>query len=173
MAIFSSSVTGIAAHVFTWQDIPGENQGTDLGPVGAEGDTVDLQFVLPVPQGSGEQRLKIDFMFLSEEYDKFVGADFNDTFEILINGVNFAQDEFGNPIEVDNAFFTGETAPGTYFNGRTNRLTLTYVVPTGMTSLNVEMRLSDVGDGEVDSAVFVDNIRFESPQVVFLDFRRR
>src|SRR5688572_22093638 len=23
--------TGIASHVFTWDDIPGENQGTDLG----------------------------------------------------------------------------------------------------------------------------------------------
>lgn len=159
--------TGIASQVFTLENT-GDAQGTDLGEVGP--DLVSVKFTLPVPQSAAQQRLKLDFMFLTDEFPEFVGANFNDTFEVLINGQNFAQDEFGNPVEVDNAFFSGDSAPGTYFDGRTNRLTLTYVVPDGMTSIEVELRLSDVGDGEVDSAVLVDNVRFESPQVVYLDF---
>lgn len=161
--------TGVASQATALGNI-GDAQGTDLGPTGAAGDSPSVSFSLPVPQGASNQRLKIDFMFLTEEYPEFVNSGFNDTFEILINGVNFAQDELGNPIEVDNAFFTGETAPGTFFDGRTNRLTLTYVVPEGMTSLHVELRLTEVGDGDVDSAVFVDNVRFETPQMVYLDF---
>ena len=159
--------TGIASQVFTLAN-SGEAQGTDLGAVGP--DSVSVKFTLQVPQGSAQQRLKLDFMFLTDEFPEFVGQNFNDTFEVLINGQNFAQDEFGNPIEVDNAFFTGEDAPGTYFDGRTNRLTLTFVVPDGMSEIEVELKLTDVGDGEVDSAVLVDNVRFESPQVVHLDF---
>lgn len=159
--------TGIASQVTSLQNT-GDAQGTDLGDIGP--DSASVSFTLPVPAGSAQQRLKIDFMFLSEEYPEFIGSDFNDTFEVLINGVNYAMDEHGNPIEVDNAYFTGDVAAGTFFDGRTNRLTLTYVVPDGMTSIDVVLKLQDVGDGEVDSAVLVDNVRFESPQVVYLDF---
>jgi hypothetical protein len=163
--------TGIASQVTTLADAgPDDPQGTDLGAAGATGDTASVSFSLPVPAGPSGKRLKIDFMFLSEEYPAFVGADFNDTFEILINGVNYAKDEFNNLVEVDNVYFTGENAPGTFFNGRSSKLTMTYVVPDGVTDLNVVLRLTDVGDGEVDSAVLVDNVRFESPQRVFLDF---
>ncbi len=161
--------TGIATHVSTLTN-SGDSQGTDLGPRGSDGDEVSVRFTLPVPVVSGEQRLKLDFMFLTEEFPEFVGAGFNDTFEVLINGVNQAKDEFGHPIDVDNAFFSGEAAPGTFFDGRTNKLTLNYTIPNGVTSLDIEMRLTDIGDGVLDSAVLVDNVRFESPQVVFLDF---
>src|SRR5262249_38078032 len=54
----------------------GDRRGADLGAVGAEGDTASVSFTLPVPKGPSSQRLKIDFMFLSEEYPEFVGADF-------------------------------------------------------------------------------------------------
>ncbi len=160
--------TGIASHVTSIGNTS-SNQGTDLGAPGEAGDTAAVSFTLPVPVG-GEQRLKIDFMFLTEEYPEYVHAGFNDTFTININGTNYAKDENGNIVTVDNAYFTGEPAPGTFFDGRTNKLTLTYVVPDGVTSLNIEMRISDVGDGVLDSAVLVDNVRFETPQVVYLDF---
>ena len=160
--------TGIASHVTSIGNTS-SNQGTDLGAPGEADDTAAVSFTLPVPVG-GEQRLKIDFMFLTEEYPEFLNAGFNDTFVININGTNYAKDENGNLITVDNAYFTGEPAPGTFFDGRTNKLTLTYVVPDGVTSLNIEMRISDVGDGVLDSAVLVDNVRFETPQIVYLDF---
>lgn len=160
--------TGIAAHVTSIGNTA-SNQGTDLGPPGEAGDSAAVSFTLPVPVG-GEQRLKIDFMFLTEEYPEYVHAGFNDTFTISINGTNYAKDENGNLVTVDNAYFTGDPAPGTFFDGRTNKLTLTYVVPEGVTSLNVEMRINDVGDGVLDSAALVDNVRFETPQVVYLDF---
>ncbi len=160
--------TGIASQV-TSVGNTSSNQGTDLGIPGPTGDSAAVSFTLPVPAG-GEQRLKIDFMFLTEEYPEYVHAGFNDTFTISINGTNYAKDENGNLVTVDNAYFTGEPAPGTFFDGRTNKLTLTYVVPDGVTSLNVEMRISDLGDGVLDSAALVDNVRFETPQVVYLDF---
>ena len=160
--------TGIASQVTTIGNTA-SNQGTDLGAPGEAGDSAAVSFTLPVPAG-GEQRLKIDFMFLTEEYPEYVHAGFNDTFTISINGTNYAKDENGNLVTVDNAFFTGDPAPGTFFDGRTNKLTLTYVVPDGVTSLNVEMRISDLGDGVLDSAALVDNVRFETPQVVYLDF---
>ncbi len=160
--------TGIASHV-TSVGNTSSNQGTDLGPPGEAGDSAAVSFTLPVPAG-GEQRLKIDFMFLTEEYPEYVHAGFNDTFTISINGINYAKDENGNLITVDNAYFTGDSAPGTFFDGRTNKLTLTYVVPDGVNSLNIEMHINDVGDGVLDSAALVDNVRFETPQVVYLDF---
>jgi hypothetical protein len=161
--------TGNARHVTTWQNT-GDSQGTDLGPVGAAGDEVSVSFTLPVPVVGVAQRLKLDFMFLTEEYPEFLGSGFNDKFEVFINGVNYAVDDAGTPVEVDNAYFTGQAAPGTYFDGRTHKLTLTYAVSPGELSLDVMLRLTDVGDGVVDSAVLVDNVRFERPQAVYLDF---
>src|SRR5690349_10555656 len=76
--------TGIARHVTTLPNT-GDSQGTDLGPVGADGDTVSVAFTLPVPSVGVAQRLKLDFMFLTEEYPEFVGSDFNDKFEVFIN----------------------------------------------------------------------------------------
>jgi hypothetical protein len=160
--------TGIASQVTSLANT-GTDQGTDLGPVGADGDTATVSFTLPVPISSSPQRLKLDFVYLTEEFPEFVGQGFNDSFTVKINGVNYATDELGNPIEVDNAFFTGEPATGTFFDGRTNKLTLTYVVPDGVTELNVELQIKDSVDGVIDSAVIVDNVRFETPQVVYLD----
>lgn len=161
--------TGIASQITTVGNAGG-SQGTDLGPEGTVGDTATVNFTLQVPTGSLNQRLKLDFVFFTEEYPEFLNAGFNDNFTVKINGTNYAQDELGHLIEVDNVFFTGESAPGTFFDGRTGKLTLSYAVPADITTLDVELSITDVGDGELDSAVLVDNVRFETPQIVYLDF---
>ena len=161
--------TGVASQITTLGNTGG-SQGTDLGPVGSVGDTASVNFTLQVPTGSADQRLKLDFMFLTEEFPEFLHAGFNDTFSIKINGTNYAVDELGSLVEVDNVYFTGEAAPGTFFDGRTSKLTLSYAVPAGTTTLDVELSIADVGDGTYDSAALVDNVRFETPQTVYLDF---
>jgi len=162
--------TGIASHLTSVANT-GSSQGTDLGPPGADGDSAAVSFTLQVPQiSAGSQRFKLDFSFLTDEYPEFVGASVNDIFTVTINGVNYAVDGHGNPMGVNNDYFQGLAAPGTYFDGRTDKLTLTYAVPAGVTSLNVELRISDVGDGQVDSAVLVDNVRFETAEKIYLNF---
>ncbi len=163
--------TGVASHLTSWANT-GDGQGTDLGAIGADGDTVSISFSLDVPQVSaGLQRFKLDFSFLTDEYPEFLGASDTDTFTVTINGVNYAVDSHGNAMGVNNDYFHGAPAPGTYFDGRTDKLTLTYAVPAGITKLDVELKLSDVGDGQVDSAVLVDNVRFETAEKIFLNFQ--
>ena len=162
--------TGIASQLTSLANT-GDNQGTDLGPTGADGDSAAVSFSIDVPAiSSGSQRFKLDFAFLTEEYPELVGSAFNDTFTVTINGVDYAVDTHGHPMGVNNDFFTGAPATGTYFDGTTGKLSLTYAVPAGVTTLNVELRISDVGDGQGDSAVLVDNVRFETAQKIFLNF---
>lgn len=161
--------TGVASQLTSPNT--GSNQGTDLGPEGADGDSASVAFTVEVPQfASGRQRFKIDFMFLSEEYPEFTGSNINDQFTVVINGTNYAVDGQGNLMEVDNGFFTGAPATGTYFDGRSDKITLTYEVPDGVTTLNIELRISDVGDGQTDSAVLVDNARFQTQELIYVDF---
>lgn len=161
--------TGVADQIDTLPNLAG-NQGTDLGAPDTIGDTSSVSFTLQVPASTSPQRLKFDFVFLSEEYDEFVGSQFNDFFTATVNGTNIAIDQNGNQVDVNNALFTGEAAAGTFFDGRTSSLTASFLVPNGVNTLNVVLSIGDVGDGIYDSAVLVDNVRFETPQVVFLDF---
>lgn len=162
--------TGVAAEVDTVENTAG-NQGTDLGGDGETGDLATIAFTLPVPASDQDQKLKFDFIFLSEEYPEYVNKGFNDTFTATVNGTNIALDQLGNPVEVDNVFFDGDLATdGTFFDGRTWMLTAAYTVPDGTTSLDVELSIWDEGDGIYDSAALLDNVRFETSQVVYLNF---
>lgn len=146
------------------------SQGTDLGDSGVAGDTATVSFTLPVPVTNRPQKLKFDFMFLSEEYPEYVGSRFNDIFSATVNGAEVAIDQNGNPINVNSVLFSGVEATGTYFDGRSSLLTASYIVDSGASSLNVVFTIGDVGDGVYDSAVMLDNVRFEQRQLVFLNF---
>ena len=161
--------SGIADWVDTVANTGG-SQGTDLGSGGAGGDTATISFTLPVPASTQPQRFKFDFLFASDEYPEFVGSNFNDFLTITVNGTNVALDEFGDLISVNNAFFTGAPATGTYFDGRTNFLTGVYPIPNNTPNLDVVISVGDVGDGIYDSAAILDNFRFETPQTIFLNF---
>ena len=161
--------TGVAAQVDTVANTGG-SQGTDLGASGATGDTSTLTFTLQVPATSGAQKLKFDFMFLSEEFPEYVNSQFNDFFSCTVNGTEVALDQFGDPVNVNNVFFSGQEATGTFFDGRTVKLSASYAVPNNANTLDVKMSIGDIGDGIYDSAVLIDNVRFETQQVVYLDF---
>lgn len=161
--------TGVASQIDTVANTSG-SQGTDLGAYGVSGDTATISFTIDVPASPVTQKFKFDFMFLSDEYPEYVGSSYNDFFTATVNGTNVALDEFGNQVSVNNVFFTGASAGGTFFDGRTSQLTGSYTVAPGTTTLNVVLSIGDVGDGIYDSAVLLDNFRFEEPQVVYLDF---
>lgn len=146
------------------------SQGTDLGAGGTPGDAASFSFNLKVPASTTSQKLLMDFMFFSDEYPEFVGSQFNDFFSIKVEGTEIAQDQFGNAVSINSVFFSGSSAAGTIFDGRTSLLTAVYSVPANTQSVQVVVAIGDVGDGIYDSAAFMDNVRFEAPQTVFVDF---
>lgn len=162
--------TGRASDVDTLANTA-SSQGTDLGADGPNGDTATISFSLSVPASSRTQKLKFDFMFLSEEYPEYVGSQFNDFFSITVNGVEIARDQNGSAISVNNVFFDGSlSTTGTFFDGRTALLTASYTIPSGVAAVDVVISIGDVGDGIYDSAALIDNVRFETSQLVWLNF---
>lgn len=158
---------GIASQV----DLPNTsgNQGTDLGATGTADDTISLTFEMAKPTGA--QALQFDFTFLSEEYPEYVGSKYNDYFSVMVNGVEAALDTNGNPITVNNNFFSSTLVPsGTFFDGQTPALTVTAPIDLTATVVTVTITIADVGDGIYDSAAFVKSMTFVQPQIVYVDF---
>ncbi len=163
--------TGIADWIDTVPNTSG-SQGTDLGASGTDGDRAEISFTLAVPDFGGvAATFRIDLTMLSEEFPEFINAGVNDTLSILVNGVEIAVDQAGNPLNIDNALFDPNlsTAP-TFFDGRTQSLIASLPLPAGTTTVDVVISIEDQGDGIYDTAVILDNVRFEPSQVVFLDF---
>ena len=109
------------------------------------------------------------YVFGSEEYNEFVGSGFNDSFELLLNGVNIALLPGGNgPVTINNvncgsnsAFYRNNSTGANCTNlnldiaydGLTVVLTASGTVGTGVN--NFKFRIADVGDSSFDSGVFI------------------
>lgn len=157
---------GVASDI-TGPDTSG-SQGTDIGIEGPVNDTVIVTFSFTVPQGFSS--LSFSFSFLSEEFPEFVGSPFNDFFSVTVNGTEVALDTSGNPITVNNDFFSDTLVPtGTFFDGQTPPLQITTPVTAG-SQVELIMSLGDVGDGIYDSAAFIGDFNLAAPQIVFLQF---
>lgn len=170
---FSILTTGNAAFADDPNSAP--NTGTDLGDTSPRGsfvrDASVLKVDLSVP--STANCLSFDFKFLSEEYPEWVGSDYNDAFVAeldtsswstsgnVVNAPNnFAFDGANNPISVNAVGlggFNAANAAGTTYDGATPRLSAAKQVSPGSHSLYLS--IFDMGDGVLDSAVFVDNLR--------------
>lgn len=140
--------------------------GTDWSSKGAVADNVSLVINAPVPAGA--HRLKLDFMFLTQEEPSATNL-FNDSFKVTANAGMGGGDETLVDYTVNNLFYTGSVA-GTIFKHRTLLLSMNYQVPVGATNINLQMTLLDEHDGKGDTAVLLDNLRFESTNKVFLNF---
>lgn len=117
----------------------------------------------------------LDYRFLSEEYPDFVGKKYNDAFIAEIDSTSwsvaadgaitrpndFAVSGEGQPISVngvgDTAMFPTE-AEGTYFNAATALITTKHAITPGAHS--IYLSVFDAGDSSLDSAIFLDNLRF-------------
>jgi hypothetical protein len=121
---------------------------------------------------AGKNCLAFDFAFYSEEYPNYVGSKFNDaflaeldrndwTYDPATNAVtspgNIAYDPSGKQITVNSTSLTATGDTGLQYNGSTVLLTASAPVTPGSHSLY--FTIYDAGDGELDSAVFLDNLR--------------
>ena len=90
---------------------------------------------------------------------------------VTVNGVEAAFDTNGNPITINNNFFSSTLVPtGTFFDGQTPALTVTAPIDLSATTVTITITIADVGDGIYDSAAFVKSMTFVQPQIVYLDF---
>jgi hypothetical protein len=155
--------TGVLLTTGTVNCAPGPN---DLPDCAGGGLITSLKFDFTTTTGN----VFFNYVFASEEYNEFVGTEFNDTFQLLLNGTNIALlPGGGGVVSIDNvnndtnsAFFIDNTAGGrdTQFDGLTTVLTAS---ASGLTGVNTfEFRIADVGDADYDSAVFVQGGTFSS-----------
>ncbi|MEG4391086.1 choice-of-anchor L family PEP-CTERM protein [Microcoleus sp. BROC3] len=162
-------------------DIPGQNGkdnlmtngsdlNTDFGPRGKEGDLTQLN--LSFFANSTVEKLFFEYVFASEEFPEFGGSEFNDNFELLLNDTNLAKLSDGktvtinnlvpdpnnrskdHPDYIDNPSFTGIAANIIKLDGFTKVLGFEGLLKQNQTNV-LSIRIKDVGDGNLDSAVFI------------------
>lgn len=162
-------------------DIPGRNlkdnlmiDGTDLNTdLGARGEAGDLtQLDLRFFVDSRADKLFFEYVFGSEEFPEFGGSEFNDSFELLLNGKNLAKLSDGqavtinnlvpdpnnrstdHPDYINNPSLTGLAANIIKLDGFTKVLGFEGLLKQNQTNV-LSIRIKDVGDGNLDSAVFI------------------
>lgn len=104
------------------------------------------------------------YVFASEEYNEWVGNNFNDIFELRLNGVNIALLPGNNGVvsinnvnNVINSSFFRDNTGGIYNTGYDGLTTVLTAQATGLTGLNTfEFFIRDIGDTTVDSGVFIE-----------------
>ena len=148
----------------------GTDLNTDFGPKGEEGDLTQLN--LSFFADSTVQKLFFEYVFASEEFPEFGDSEFNDDFELLLNGTNLAKLSDGktvtinnlvpdpnnrstdHPDYIDNPSFTGIAANIVKLAGFTKVLGFEGLLKQNQTNV-LSIRIKDVGDGNLDSAVFI------------------
>ena len=151
-----------------------ENLGADLAGGNVRGDSdfdvTILRVDLDVPATAN--CLNIDFRFLSEEYEEYVGTDFNDAFLAELDSTtwatsgssisrpdNFAFDPAGSVISVNGSGYTSMSSAGgsgTTYDGGTPRLQARTQITPGAHQLYLSV--FDQGDAVYDSTVLLDNL---------------
>jgi Bacterial Ig domain len=162
-------------------DDPNDNEGSgeDDGGANVRGDSdfdvTVLRLDLTAPASAN--CLRIDLKFFSEEYPEFVGS-FNDAFIAELDAStwttsgqditapdNFAFDATGDVISVNSSGATSMSAAdaaGTTYDGATVLLRAAHEVTPGAHSLYLS--IFDQGDHVLDSAIFLDDVRFVTVQ---------
>jgi hypothetical protein len=167
-------------------DQPGTFASTNDGGGNVRGDTdYDVSILkvdLTVPQGAN--CLTFNFKFLSEEYPVYVGSAYNDAFIAELDTSdwttsgstisaphNFAFDASNNVVSINSTglggmtpangagtAFDGTAGPGPDTNGAATDL-LGAATPVTAGAHSLYLSIFDQGDQNLDSAVFLDNLR--------------
>lgn len=150
--------------------INGSDLNTDFGPQGEAGDLTQLD--LSFFADSRAEKLFFEYVFGSEEFPEFGGSQFNDSFELLLNGQNLAKLSDGkavtinnlvpnadnrstdHPDYINNPTVTGLAASIIKLDGFTKVLGFEGLLKQNQTNV-LSIRIKDVGDGNLDSAVFI------------------
>jgi hypothetical protein len=175
---------------------PNTSDSTSTGN-GQPGD-VDLDALLPAGQDTFDAAvLTFDFVpdassvsfryvFSSEEYNEYVGSEFNDVFAFFVNGTNCATVD-GEPVSVNtvnggNPFGTGASNAALFRNNSLNdpgpatidtemdglTIVLSCFAPVSPNQTNtMKLAIADVGDSAYDSNVFIEagSLTTEPPDV--------
>ena len=144
-------------------------------PVRGTRDLTTLRLYLMVPKGAN--CLSFRFRFLSQEFPKFLGSQYNDGFIAELDYTNwnsglsgpsdphisaphnFAKDSLGNIISIHGAgaaTMRAAYAKGTTYGGATRILRASTPITRGRHTLFLS--IFDQGDRSYDSAAFIDNL---------------
>ncbi|MEM8961246.1 MAG: alpha/beta fold hydrolase [Acidobacteriota bacterium] len=159
--------------------------GTDFGFPGTLDDRVELIVTLDVPSGRGT--LAFDFAFLSTEYPEFVLAGFNDYFLVLLGDANGVREIAGTEVDTTE-FFPASTsqAAGSGYDlytedpdGIDDEFGSVGLPDAGLSNflqaqaqyesngqITLYFLIQDFGDGILDSAVAIDNVRVATFEMV-------
>ena len=177
--IFTNDPLGLSSGVVlstgNVTDIPGPNEddnniSTDFPPSGEGGDftELNLSFFADSPAG----KLVFKDVFGCEEFLAYGGSQFNDSFELLLNGINFAKLTDGKTVTINNLVpnsgdrstdhadyinnpsFTGIAANIIKLDGYTKVLGFEGLLKQNQANV-LTIRIQDIGDGAYDSAVFI------------------
>ncbi|MCU0547230.1 MAG: choice-of-anchor L domain-containing protein [Oscillatoriaceae cyanobacterium Prado104] len=173
--------SGIVLSTGRVTNIPGRNtkdndkiNGTDLSAdFGREGEAGDLtELNLSFFADSTAEKLFFEYVFASEEFPEFGGSEFNDDFELLLNGNNLARLSDRKTVTINNLvpdpenrstdhsdYINNPAATGLAANiikmdGFTKVLGFEGLLKQNQTNV-LSIRVKDVGDGKLDSAVFI------------------
>lgn len=147
--------------------LPGDAQLDGLIPGAATEDASVLTIVF-TPTGN---EVRFSYVFASEEYNEYVGTEYNDVFGFFIGGANYAVlPGTSTPVAINNvncgnpplepptncSYFIDNTAGAlnTQMDGMTTVLTFTAPVNPGVQN-TIRLAIADVGDDVLDSAVFL------------------
>jgi hypothetical protein len=154
-------------------DGDGDNLGISDPSRGEANDSQTLKINVNVP--AGNSCLLLDYKFFSEEFPEFVNKGFNDGFIAELDATNWSVTGdkinapldfaagYGDQVSVDTVGPTvvdPANSVGTTYDAATQTLTTkTPVTPGGH---SVYLSIFDAGDHIYDSAVFLDNLRFNA-----------
>ncbi|HET9162318.1 MAG TPA: choice-of-anchor L domain-containing protein [Solirubrobacterales bacterium] len=143
----------------------------ERGPAAEDWTVLRLNVNVP----SGDDCLALDYRFLSEEYPEYVGSEFNDAFIAEVDTTSWMVEEEGEIVRPNDFAASPEGAPisvngvgptamspveseGTYFDAATGLVTTKTPITPGAHS--IYLSIFDASDQALDSAVFLDNLRF-------------
>ena len=151
-------------------DLPGFNTGNDLSSSlgSTPGDLAELN--LSFFADSTAEKLFFNYVFGSDEFLEYGGSSFNDSFELLLNGINLAKLNDGKTVTINNLVPNAgdRSTDNPDFIDNSNGLAASVIKLDGFTKVLgfegllkkndtnvVTFRIRDVGDTILDSAVLV------------------
>ncbi|PNX48880.1 MAG: hypothetical protein BV456_09385 [Thermoplasmata archaeon M8B2D] len=172
--------------VTTDQENPGDERGTyTSNKYGYPRDFACLKIWLLVPKHM--HSLYYDFQFFSSEYPEYVGSQYNDKFIVTVDSPSKGVSTFTCDVNNGNFILDSNYIPGTGFDifaesGNPDNVDIVNTTPkisaadagaTAITTkggslhpvspqeiITITFKISDTGDNQFDSAVFIDNLVF-------------
>jgi hypothetical protein len=129
-------------------------------------DAAVLEFNVDITSTSGILSGAMDFQFGSDEFDEFVGFNFNDVLGVFVNGVNYVRDSAGNLVTINSSLFNIDNRVGTLdieYDGLTSGLTVTFPLQLGNNVIKIA--IADATDTSVDTGALLTDLRFSTQPV--------